>query len=119
MLVDDDQFQSDINMVLIDDSKSSRMSWEIQAKRAQKKLITFSSLSEFTAEAHRISKTAPIFVDYTFSDDSISGKEIAQRIIADGFQNVYIATGLPEEHIDKPAGIKSVIGKDFPQIEFL
>lgn len=107
------------DLVFIDDSKASRTSWSIQAKREQKNLLTFSSWQEFKANSDEIDKAVPIFVDYTFADSAISGKEVAEKIVADGFQNLFITTGLPPEYVDKPLGVKAVLNKDFPRAEFI
>ncbi len=107
------------DLVFIDDSKASRTSWSIQAKREQKNLLTFSSWQEFKAKSDEIDKAVPIFVDYTFADSAISGTEVAEKIVADGFQNLFITTGLPSEYVDKPIGVKAVLNKDFPRAGFI
>lgn len=116
-------FGSDIfvnpDLVLIDDKKANHVAWDIQARRVQKKLASFYSGQDFLTAASDFDKNTPIFVDYLFENESSSGKEIAEQIILMGFKNVRIATGLPPDRVDKPIGIKSVVGKEFPSIEFL
>ena len=107
------------DLILIDDTNSNHVRWDIEARRAQKALVSFRSLDDFNSRSEDIDKDTPVFVDYTFEDGPHSGKEIAEQIILAGFSNVHIATGLPLDHVEKPIGIKSVRGKDFPSTELL
>lgn len=107
------------DLILIDDTNSNHVRWNIEARRAQKKLASFRSLDEFNSRSKDIDKGTPVFVDYTFENGPHTGKEIAERIVLGGFRNVHIATGLPEDHVERPEGIKSVRGKDFPLAELL
>lgn len=107
------------DLILIDDKKSNHVAWDIQARRVQKTLLTFHSVHEFLAIADNFDKSTPIFVDYLFENESFTGKEITEQIILIGFKNVHIATGLPADRVDRPAGVKSVVNKDFPVFDFV
>ncbi|MFZ4402502.1 MAG: sensor histidine kinase [Pseudobdellovibrionaceae bacterium] len=102
------------DLILIDDTNSNHVRWDIEARRAQKKLASFRSLDDFNSASQNIDRDTPIFVDYTFDNGPHTGKEIAERIVSAGFENVHIATALPVDRVDRPTGIKSVRGKDFP-----
>lgn len=107
------------DLILIDDTNSNHIRWDIEARRAQKTLASFCSLDDFNSRSEEIDKGTPVFVDYNFENGSYTGKEIAERIVLRGFRNVHIATGFPEDHVERPQGIKSVRGKDFPLAELL
>lgn len=107
------------DLILIDDTNSNHVRWDIEARRSQKTLASFRSLDDFNSQSKDIKKDTPIFVDYTFEKGPHSGKEIAERIVLAGFSNVHIATGLPLNHVEKPKGIRSVRGKSFPSLELL
>lgn len=102
------------DLVLIDDRKVNHTAWEIEAKRRHKKLVAFQSLDGFLSSLDGVNESTPIFVDYLFDNESMSGKEIAESLISRGFNNVHIATGLPADQVVKPLGVRSVLSKDFP-----
>lgn len=107
------------DLILIDDTNSNHVRWDIEARRAQKILASFQSLADFNSRSENLDRNTPVFVDYTFEIGPQSGKEIAEHIVSAGFSNVHIATGLPLDHVEAPAGIRSVRGKDFPLAELL
>lgn len=107
------------DLVLIDDMKSTHVMWDIEARRAQKILISFKSFDEFNSSKKYLDKKTPIFVDYNFENGPLTGKQIAEQIALLGFVNVHIATGFPADHVEKIIGIKSIRCKDFPLEELL
>lgn len=104
------------DLVLIDDTYANHIAWEIEAGRSNKNLISFFSVSEFLNDSDKIDKNTPIFVDYVFGEDLAAGKEISQQLLSKGFTKVFIASGLNENSISAPTGVK-VVGKSFPLAE--
>lgn len=68
------------DLILIDDTNSNHVSWDIEARRAQKTLASFQSLDDFNSRSQDIDKGTPVFVDYTFENGPHTGKEIAERM---------------------------------------
>lgn len=100
-------------MVLIDDSRANRLSWEAQALAAGRKLRTFADGSSFLREASAFPSTTSIYVDYLFDGDAV-GPAIASEAFKAGFSNVFLATAYPKEKIVAPEGVRGVVGKEFP-----
>lgn len=101
------------DLVLIDDTYTNHLAWEIGAERNNKKIVTFFSVNDFLTKSAEIEKNTPIFVDYVFKDDLNAGNKASQLVLDQGYSNVFIASGLFEKDIIAPSGVK-VVGKDFP-----
>jgi hypothetical protein len=104
---------STTDLVLIDDSRANRLAWSIEAKRMGRSILALSSGEEFLKVASEFDRATPMYVDYFF-DGEPQGAAIAERLIQAGFSNVYLATSYPKEKINVPAGVRAVVGKEFP-----
>jgi signal transduction histidine kinase len=105
--------QPNAEIVLIDDSRANRLSWEAQASAIGRKLRTFVDGPAFLREASVFPSTTPIYVDYLFEGEAV-GPSIAEQAVRAGFSNVFLATAYPKERIIVPNGVRGVVGKDFP-----
>ena len=99
--------------VLIDDDPLVQATWKIIARSHGKKLETFSRPEEFLAEAGRLSKDTAIYIDVELGEGA-RGDELAKRLHAEGFTNLYLATGHAPGSFPAMAWIRGIVGKQAP-----
>ncbi|MBI2519035.1 MAG: HAMP domain-containing histidine kinase [Bdellovibrio sp.] len=102
-----------IDAILIDDDSILHISWGIFARKANKKLLTFSHPDQFFTIAGTIAKSVPIYVDVNLGD-RITGVDVAEKIHKMGFTHIYLATGYAPELYQHLTFLRGVIGKDPP-----
>jgi signal transduction histidine kinase len=100
-------------IILIDDARANRIAWSAQAKRAGRAIETFESAEAFFILEAKFDRSTPIYVDYLFYGVPM-GTVVAERLVKAGFSNVFLATAYPREKTVVPAGVRGVVGKEFP-----
>jgi len=97
------------DLVLIDDDKYIRRSWEFYAQSSLKNILTFSTINNFIESSDSIPRSCPIYLDLNLG--SLRSTDYIDEILSLGFTNIFLATGesLEEEMI--PKGIRGVSGK--------
>lgn len=102
-------------IILIDNDKYVRKSWEMSAEKKSIKIYTFSDVEEFKLVAEKFDKGIYIFVDSEL-DNGQKGEILAEEIFNLGFENILLATGkLPEEFdLKLYPWIKGIQSKEFP-----
>lgn len=101
------------DLVLIDDSYTNHLVWQIEASRHNKSVAVFFNETDFLNSKFATMTDLPIFVDCIFDDDNKAGLRIVDDLKSKGFKKLYIATGLTKDSIIAPSGVK-VVGKEFP-----
>lgn len=99
--------------VLIDDDQLVHAVWKVAAKSNGKTLETFSTPWEFLAIVGRLDKNTPIYVDSKLREE-VRGEEFAKKLHAQGFQNLYLATGHHIGSLPAMPWIKEIVGKKAP-----
>jgi len=88
------QDQDIVKILYLDDDELMRKTWEISAKSDHISLITISSPTEFSKIEERLSKAeTKIYLDHELGDGEITGKDFAQTLRAQGYQNLFLSTG--------------------------
>jgi signal transduction histidine kinase len=102
-------------LVLIDDDKLIHMSWEYEAKKLNKNISCYFSVSEFISDESfkLLDKQTPIYVDSNLGDN-LKGEVESKKVYEAGFENIYLATGYSSNDIDRPKWIKEIVGKRAP-----
>lgn len=98
-------------IVLIDDDLLIRKSWEMAAKKADLGLSTYASVALFMKNSHEKSDT--IYIDHDLGDTK-NGLEWAFELKAQGFNEIYLATGHNPENFSDTSAVKGIIGKRPP-----
>ncbi len=98
-------------IVLIDDDKLFRYSWEIHFQKRNLPFRAFKSIEDFLAEADSLDKNSKIYIDSDLGDD-IVGEIESEKIFNLGFLNLYMATGYKKSEIKKPHWIKEIYSKN-------
>ena len=99
--------------VLIDDDDLVHTVWKVAATTNGKTLGAFSTPREFLAIVGRLDKSTPIYVDSKLGD-GVLGEEFAKELHAQGFRNLYLATGRKRDTFPVMPWIKDVVGKKAP-----
>lgn len=99
--------------VLIDDDRLVHAVWKVAARTNGKALDAFSTPREFLAKAGRMDKTTPIYVDSKLGG-GVRGEDFAKELHAQGFRNLYLATGHQPATLPAMPWIKEVVGKKAP-----
>lgn len=99
--------------VLIDDDHLVHLVWKVAARTNGKTLDSFSTPREFLAIVGRLDKKTPIYVDSKLGD-GVRGEEFAKELHAQGFRNLYLATGHQRGMLPPMPWIKEVVGKKAP-----
>lgn len=96
--------------VLIDDDELVRKVWSMEASKVGKNLTCFNCIEGFLESKDKFSKDTIIFVDSNL-ENGVKGEIESEKILNNGFENIHLATGMSPDEINKPAWIKSIIGK--------
>lgn len=99
--------------VLIDDDHLVHTVWKVAASTNGKTLDAFSTPREFLAIVGRLDKSSPIYADSKLGE-GVRGEEFAKDLHAQGFRNLYLATGRQSESLPPMPWIKEVVGKKAP-----
>lgn len=102
-----------VDLILIDDDEIVRMTWEMAANMANKKLLAFSSTKDFDAQIGLIHKNTEIYVDSILPNGE-KGELYAKKLAELGFTNLYLTTGHNRSHFDEMPWIKAILGKAPP-----
>lgn len=84
------------DVVLIDDDHLVHTVWKVAASTNGKTLGAFSTPREFLAIVGRLDKSTPIYVDSKLGE-GVRGEDFAKDLHAQGFRNLYLATGRQSE----------------------
>lgn len=104
------RFDTLTSVVLIDDDRLIRLSWEIEAKKKNIKFWAFESVDIFL-KTSGIPLDAEIYVDSDLGN-GLKGELLAHDIYLKGYRNIYLATGYDE--VVLPNYIIQKSGKRFP-----
>ena len=99
------------NAALIDDDALVHMTWKMVAKQSGITLRTFKTPEAFLAAD--IAKDAAIYIDSDLGN-GIKGEKIAEKLFADGYKNIVLATGHAPDSFPAMPWIKQIIGKEPP-----
>ncbi len=97
--------------ILIDDDNLVHLTWQMSARENKKEFLSFFEYNDFLKQAPILDFASPVFVDVHLSN-SVSGIDVAEKIHAMGFRNIYLATGYEVEDLAPCAYTKGVTGKD-------
>lgn len=101
----------DDEMVLIDDMREVRKTWELCGSDLGVKVSTFYDVDDFIKSKDRFDRNVRIYVDSNLSN-GISGEFESKRIFDEGFTEIYLATASDE--VFCPEWIKGKVSKEFP-----
>lgn len=101
------------DIILIDNDEIVCSSWIFAASKAGISLLTYSSPHEFNRDSKKLLKDTPIYIDSDL-DEGIKGELFAKELYKEGFTNIHISTGYPQNQFKNIPWIKSVIGKEPP-----
>lgn len=99
--------------VLVDDDALVHMTWKMAAKSKGLELMAFSTSKELLAALSGLPKDTPFYLDSELGD-GVQGKRVAQDLHAQGFSNLYLATGRAPDSFPHMPWIKQVVGKEPP-----
>jgi signal transduction histidine kinase len=101
------------HIVLLDDSVSVTMSWELEAERYGYQLNAFNNIEKFMKYMEVCDKTAEVYVD---SDLKVkkTGLAVLKKLHEKGFRNLYLQTGSDPEQYRDFLWLKGVLGKNPP-----
>jgi hypothetical protein len=99
--------------VLIDDDEITHMTWKMTADEAKKSFIGFKTADEFDAKKLTIDPQSAIYVDSNLTN-GIKGEDIAKQLHAQGFKNIFLATGYEAEHFAPMNYVRGIVGKQPP-----
>lgn len=104
---------SGLDAVLIDDDRLVHTVWTVAARNNGKRLAVFSTPREFMVSVGKLDKRTPIYVDSNLGD-GIRGEEFTKELHAQGFRNLYLATGRQPDTLPPMPWIIEVVGKKSP-----
>lgn len=104
-----------IDCVLIDDDELVRLMWGLAAESAGKRLLALARGADFWPQSAQLSPSTPIYIDYNLQTQP-SGDELARRLAAAGYTNLYFQTGYDVKSISMELRpwIRGVLGKEPP-----
>ena len=98
-------------LVFIDDDEMMRVTWTFAAEEAGLNLSTYASPIDFSYEMKNYSKDTIIYIDSDLGG-GIKGELYAKELYAQGFTEIYLATGHKPDHFDNMPWIKSIVNKE-------
>lgn len=96
--------------VVLDDEELQIRSWQFAAIQKGKKILTFSKSDEFLSALSNIDHQSCLFIDSILSE-STKGEDIATKVNAMGFANVYMSSGHDPSYFKDMKFLKGIIGK--------
>lgn len=99
--------------VLLDDYRGVREAWELDAARKGRRVCTVATPEALEEILPRLVKTTPIYIDSSLGNE-VKGEDVAKHVFAQGFTELYLATGYEPEDFPPMAWIKKVVGKRPP-----
>ncbi len=100
-----------LDAVLIDDDTLVQLIWETRANDKKMVLKVYSDPSE--VDFTTIHKDCPIFIDSNLKN-GLKGEDVAEKLLKDGFNRLYLATGYEKDRFAHLTFLKGVIGKEPP-----
>ena len=88
--------------------------WDKTAKEYGKTFLGFKTPEQFKAHKNKFKLEQKIFIDSNLAH-GIKGEDIARQLFAEGFNNLYLATGYSPEQFPEMEFIKGVVGKEPPK----
>ena len=89
------------------------MNWKGMAKAKGLDFVAFAVPTDFLAAVEGFPKGTAIYLDSKLGD-GIRGEQISEDLHAQGFTNLYLATGYDQESLEPMPWIKKVVGKAPP-----
>lgn len=96
--------------VVLDDEDLQIRSWQFAAIQKGKKILTFSKSDEFLSALSNIDHQSCLFIDSILSE-STKGEDIATKVNAMGFTNIYMSSGHDPSYFNDMKFLKGIIGK--------
>jgi signal transduction histidine kinase len=98
---------------LIDDDALVRLTWKTTAERAGIRLAVFASLAEFRSRIASPAQAGIVYIDSELGD-GVKGEEEAERLHAEGYVELYLATGHAPARFSHLKFLRGVAGKSPP-----
>ena len=102
-----------IDLVLLDDLEAIRLMWELEARKANKRIATFDDPDKLITFVQHASKNIRIYVDSDLKKD-ITGQDVAERLYKKGYKNIYLTTAYEADSFSHMLWIRGIIGKTPP-----
>ncbi len=102
-----------LDAILIDDDPLMGYVWTETAKTSNKSFEWFNDPELFFAKTEHYDPSVEIYIDVSLAKN-VKGQDVAIKLSQMGFANLHLATGYEADSVDKPAVVKTVIGKDCP-----
>ncbi len=105
-----------VQYVLLDDNLLTHASWQALADKYGVRLLAFFSAAHLFEKISLIPRTSQIYIDYQLGEGQ-SGVKVALDLISEGFEHVYLATGMRNSETDAIEKIIPVVSKEPPWLE--
>ena len=102
-------------IVLIDDDELCHLSWQRKASKLGLELETFFTIEEFIKSNTRFCSSTKIFIDSNLGN-GLKGEIESEKLLVYGFENLYLSTSYPQNHITKPEWIKKIYSKNLEEV---
>ena len=99
--------------VLIDDDTLVHLVWRMSASQKGKNVLVFSRVEEFENNSFDLDVNVPIYLDSQLGEEGL-GEDLAERLQAKGFTNIFLCTGFSKDMIKNHQLIQGVVGKEPP-----
>lgn len=101
--------------VLVDDDELVRLTWRMAAERAGVRLLTLPDAQALEQRIEQLPKSIPLYIDLRLRGVQ-SGEQLARRLHAAGFSNLYLQTGYDPSSVPAQSlhWLKGVVGKAPP-----
>jgi|GEM_PF-3585972 len=100
-------------LVLIDDDELVRMTWSFSGRKRGIEVLTFKSIADFLKSSSDFDRGLPIYVDSNLGE-GIKGELESEKIYAQGFQYIKLATGEVNLNLATIPWIMGIQDKTFP-----
>ncbi|WP_127717494.1 sensor histidine kinase KdpD [Halobacteriovorax sp. HLS] len=84
------------NIIHLDDDELIRMSWSITAQKLSQNFLSFEKVQDIDLE--KLNKDDFFYIDHELNDESINGEDFCQRLLQEGFSNIFLSTGHSRDH---------------------
>ncbi len=102
-----------IPIILIDDDKYIRYSWQVLAHERKMVFISFSDFFSFKKICHSLSPLSEIYIDSNL-ENGIKGEDCVHELINLGFSRISLQTGEKPHLFENILGLNDIKSKQFP-----
>ncbi len=105
--------EAHIDLIFIDDNVLLTSAWTLSGIENNKKIAVYNNIQNFMVDLGKYNFDTPIYIDSDLNEKR-TGQSYAHELYLEGYKNIYLATGYPDDSFPEMHWIKKIVGKEPP-----